>query len=447
MKEYEVVIIGAGPGGYQAAIELGNAGVKTLLIERSKELVGGVCLNFGCVPTKNYLHSASFVSSLPHYMQCGLNFNFQGLNLEQLKSKTGVLITEIRSGILWMLEQSHVDLLYGSASFVDKKTVAVDGENIGFKKCIIATGSKVRELPQLPIDSKFIISSSDVFELNTLPKSIAIIGTGPIGCEFATFFSSFGVEVTLIGRGSQLLSTEDEDISKALLRAFKKSNIHVITSATIAKVALKENGVELFFNEVPESITCEMVLSATGRIPNTGGLNIENTNVKLDEKRFIEVSPSFVTSQENIYALGDSIDTPAFAHTAYAEAKIVAQNIVNNESKTNTHVTPSTIFTNPQIASCGLSEKDAKAQSLDYEVKKAYFKVNAKAKIIGDDAGFAKVIVNAKSGVILGAAVIGAEATEIIHELTLAVEKKVTIAELREVIHAHPTVSEIIAYL
>lgn len=380
-------------------------------------------------------------------MQCGLNFDFNGLNLEQLKDKTTALITEIRTGVLWMLEQSHVELLYGSASFVDEKTVAVDGEQITFKKCIIATGSKTRELPELPLDSKFIISSSDVFELNTLPKSIAIIGTGPIGCEFATFFSSFGVEVTLIGRGSQLLSGEDEDVSKALLRAFKKSNIDVMTSATIAKAELSENGVELFFNERQESITCELVLSATGRIPNTGGLNIENTHVKLDEKGFIEVSPSFVTSQENIYAFGDSIDTPAFAHTAYAEAKIAAHNIVNSESKTNTHVTPSTIFTNPQIASCGLSEKDAKAQGLDYEVKKAYFKVNAKAKILGDDAGFAKAIVDAKSGMILGATIIGVEATEIIHELVFAVEKKLTITELRETIHAHPTVAEIITYL
>ena len=447
MKEVEVVVIGGGPAGYQAALELGKVGVKTLLIEKSKERVGGTCLNVGCIPTKNYLHSASFVSKLPYYMQCGLNFDFNGLNLEQLKTKTTALITEIRTGVLWMLEQSHVELLYGSASFVDEKTVAVDGEQITFKKCIIATGSKTRELPELPLDSKFIISSSDVFELNTLPKSIAIIGTGPIGCEFATFFSSFGVEVTLIGRGSQLLSGEDEDVSKALLRAFKKSNINVMTSATIAKAELSENGVELFFNETQESITCELVLSATGRIPNTGGLNIENTHVKLDEKGFIEVSPSFVTSQENIYAFGDSIDTPAFAHTAYAEAKIAAHNIVNSESKTNTHVTPSTIFTNPQIASCGLSEKDAKAQGLDYEVKKAYFKVNAKAKILGDDAGFAKAIVDAKSGMILGATIIGVEATEIIHELVFAVEKKLIITELRETIHAHPTVAEIITYL
>jgi len=447
MKEYEVVVIGGGPAGYQAALELGKAGVKTLLIERSKERVGGTCLNVGCIPTKNYLHSASFVSKIPYFEQNGISLDFKGLDLEQLKAKTTALITEIRTGVLWMLEQSHVELLYGDASFMDVRTVSVDGEIISFKKCIIATGSKTRELPELPLDSKFIISSSDVFELSALPKSIAIIGTGPIGCEFTTFFSSLGVKVTLIGRSPRLLLSEDENVSKALLRAFKKSNISVITSTTISKVKLFEDGVELFFNESQESITCELVLSATGRIPNTQGLNLKKANIRLDEKGFIEISPWFVTSQENIYALGDSINTPAFAHTAYAEAKVLAKNIINNESNTNTHVTPSTIFTNPQIASCGLREKDAKEQGLDYEVKKAYFKVNAKAKILGDDAGFIKTIVSNKNGVIVGATIIGVEATEIIHELTLAVEKKLTITELREIIHAHPTVSEIITYL
>ena len=235
MKEYEVVIIGAGPGGYQSALELGKAGVKTLLIERAKELVGGTCLNVGCIPTKNYLESASLISKIPHYEQMGLSLEYKGLDLNQLQTKTTELITEIRTGVLWMLEQSHVELLYGNATFINSNTIEVNNEKISFKKCIIATGSKVRELPKLPIDSKQVISSSDVFKLDTMPKSIAIIGAGPIACEFATFFSSFGVEVTLIARSKRLLPNEDEDVSKALLRAFKKSNIKVITSATIEK--------------------------------------------------------------------------------------------------------------------------------------------------------------------------------------------------------------------
>ncbi|MCD6433452.1 MAG: dihydrolipoyl dehydrogenase [Sulfurimonas sp.] len=428
-------------------MKLGEAGVKTLLIDKGKESIGGTCLNVGCIPTKSYLESASFVSKIPYFEQTGINLDFKGLNLAQLREKTIKLKTEIRTGVLWMLEQAKVELLYGSASFVDAKTIEVDDKKITFEKCIIATGSKIRQLPQLPIDSKFIISNSDVFKLNRLPKSIAIVGVGPIACEFATFFNAFGVEVTLIGRSSQLLPNEDEDISKALLRVFKKSNIRIITSATVTKAKLNEDSVELFLDANQESIKCELVLCAIGRIPNCESLNLENANVKVDERGFVEITPSLRSSQKHIYAIGDCIDTPAFAHTAYAEAKIATKNIINSESKTNTHITPSTIFTNPQIASCGLKERDAKKQGREIEVKKAFFKVNAKAKIHGDDSGFAKVIVCAKSAVVLGASIIGVEATEIIHELVFAVEKKLTITELREVIHAHPTVSEIITYL
>ncbi len=448
MKQYEVVIIGAGPGGYQAALELGKAGVKTLLVERSKERIGGVCLNEGCIPTKNYLQSADFVSKIPYFQECGVMMDVKGLNLEQLREKTTSLKNEIRSGVIWMLEQSHVELLYGSASFVDAKTIEVLGERIAFEKCIITTGSQVRELPLLPLDDKRIISSREVFELEHLPSSIAIIGVGPIGCEFATFFNAFGVEVTLIGRSSQLLPSEDEDVSKALLRAFKKLHIKVFTSTTVQKAEVHEKSVKLLINtKTQEHIQCELVLTATGRIPYSEGLHLENAGVKRDEKEFIEINPSFQTAQNHIYAIGDCIATPAFAHTAYAEAKITAQNIIGDKAETNTHINPSTIFTNPTIASCGLKEKEAKKQGRDIEVKKAFFKVNSKAKIHGDDSGFIKMVVCAESDIILGASIIGVEATEIIHEIVLAVEKKLTVKELKGMIYAHPTVSEIISYL
>ena len=447
MKHFEVVVIGAGPGGYQAALELGKASVKTLLIDKAKENIGGTCLNVGCIPTKSYLESASFISKIPHLKQMGVDLDFKGLNLKQLRDKTIALKNEIRTGVLWMLEQSKVEIIYGTASFIDTKTIKLNDENISFDRCIIATGSKVRELPQLPIDSKYIISSNDIFNLLTLPKSITIIGVGAIACEVATFFNAFNVDVTLIGRSNRLLPNEDEDVSKALSRVFKRLNIDIKTSTTIAKAELNEKGVKLLFNETQENIQSELVLSAVGRVPYSDGLNLKNADIKQDEKGFIKVNPSFLTSQEHIYAIGDCIDTTAFAHTAYKEAKIVTQNIIANESKTNTHIIPSTIFTNPQIASCGLKEKDAKEQNIEVEIKKAYYKVNARAKIHGDDSGFAKVVISAKSGVILGATIIGIEATEIIQELVFAVEKKITITELREVIHAHPTVSEIITYL
>lgn len=446
MKEYDVVVIGAGPGGYQAALELGNAGVKTLLIERAKERIGGVCLNEGCIPAKNYLQSASFASSASYYKECGVLFDMKGLDLQQLQTRTTALKNEIRSGVLWMLEQAKVELLFGSAVFVDANTVEISGESIRFKNCIIATGSKSRELPQLPFDGKKIISSSDLFELKSMPKSIAIVGVGSIGCEAATFFNAFGVEVTLIGRGNQLLSQEDEDISKALLRAFKKRNINVLTSAAVSKAEIDAEGVTLFIDG-QEKVRCEVVLSAAGRIPNVEEVHLEKAGVVQNAKGFIEVSSSFKSSQQHIYAVGDCIDTPAYAHTAYAEAKIAARNIIDAADHTNTRLSPSAVFSDPAVASCGLNEKMAKESGVEIEVKKALFKVNSKAKIHGDDSGFAKVIVSTQSGVILGASVIGVEATEIIHELSMAVEKGLTYKEVKEMIHIHPSVSEIISYL
>lgn len=448
MKQYDVVVIGAGPGGYEAAVELGRAGIRTLLIDKSKERIGGTCLNEGCIPTKKYLQSAEYASKAAHFSDCGLSLELKGLNLGKLAEKTVLLKNELRSGVVWLLEKSGVETLYGTAAFVDAHTVDVLGERITFEKAIIATGAQIRETTVLPIDGKRILSSKDVFELVALPKSIVIIGGGAIGCEFATFFNAFGVEVTLIARGAQLLSGEDDDVAKALLREFKKSNIRVLTSTVIQQVEVTDTGVLLSIEgETNEAVECELVLSAIGRDPYTHGLSPENAGVKRNDKGFIEVNAAFQTTQKHIYAVGDCIDTPAFAHTAYTEARIAAHNIINGSGDTNTHINPSTIFSNPQIASCGLSEEEAKAQGRAIKVNKAFYKVNAKAKILGDDSGFAKLIVCADTDVILGAAIIGVEATEIIHEMVMAVEKKLTAEELTTMIHVHPSVSEIVRYL
>ncbi|MEA3372862.1 MAG: dihydrolipoyl dehydrogenase [Campylobacterota bacterium] len=448
MKKYEAVVIGAGPGGYEAALKLAEAGVKTLLIDRNKERLGGTCLNEGCISAKAYLQSAEYVSKASHFSECGVALEVKGLDMARLAEKTVSLKNEIRSGVVWLLEQAGVETLYGSACFIDANSVEVSGERIGFEKCIIATGSAVREMPQLPLEGKRIISSKEVFELESLPASITIVGGGPIACEFATFFTAFGVEVTMIVRGLQLLSAEDKDVAKALLRAFKKRNIKVITSAAVQKAEVNGEGVELLIEAgSQERIRSELLLCASGRIPYTDGLQSENAGVEKNEKGFIAVDASFQTTRNHIYAVGDCIDTPAFAHTAYAEARIAVQNIVSGGAATNTHITPSTIYSDPAVASCGLREKEAKAQGRAVEVKKAFFKANAKAKIEGDDSGFAKMIVCAESGVVLGASIIGVEATEIIHEMVLSVEKKLTAEDLKGMIHAHPSVSEIVSCL
>lgn len=442
--KYDVVVIGAGPAGYKVALELASAGVKTLLIEKSKERIGGTCLNEGCIPTKNYLEVAKYASKASFFSDSGLEIEFKGLNLKKLKNKTKELIKEIRVGISWLLDRVGVETLYGEAKFIDLNTLEIENQKIEFDKAIITTGSKFKEIDNLPLDGKRVISSRDVFELETLPKSITIIGSGAIGCEFATFFNFFGVEVNLIARRDRILINEDEDISKVLMREFKKRNINIFTSSTIEDVKIKDDFVELTLNAQRESIQSEMVLLATGRVPFTTHLNLESAKVDLDNKGFIKVNDFFQTTNKNIYAIGDCIDTFAFAHTAYAEAKILANNIIKNEFNKNSHITPSVIFTEPAIASCGLKEIDAK---VSIEIKKVYFKQIAKAKISGDDSGFLKVIISKDDGVLLGASIVGIEATELIHELVLAVEKRVKIDELTKVIHGHPTLSEIVSFI
>jgi len=448
MRHYDTVIIGAGPGGYESAFELGLAGVKTLLIDKSKTAIGGTCLNVGCIPTKNYLQSASFVSKISHFKSNGLQLVYEGLDLENLREQTTALINELRSGIVWMLDQRKVDTLFGTATFADAHSVLVDGETITFDHCIIATGSFASSAPGIVQNGKNIISSNEVFDLVSIPRSMVIIGSGPIGCEFASFFSAFGTEVTMIVRGSQILPQEDEDVAKALQRVFKKHNVKLMFDTNAVNATEVSEGVLVeTTGEYTDKILCDVVLCATGRSPNTSGLGLEAIGVKLSSKGFINVNPSFQTDLGHIYAVGDCIDTPGFAHTAYTEARIASRNIIHSSAYTNTSLNPSTIFTEPSIGRCGLNEKQATVQGINVDVKKIYYKANAKAKILGDDSGFAKIICEHESGIILGATIIGVEATEIIHEMIIAVQKQMTYKELRSITHVHPSVSEIIRSL
>lgn len=448
MREYDAVVIGAGPGGYETALELGRGGIKTLLIDRAKERIGGTCLNEGCIPAKLYLECAAYASRGTYFNGCGLDVQIGALDMGVLKEKKKALLNELRSGIVWGLDQAGVGFTEGSATFVDAHTLEVSGETIGFKTCVIATGSVFKAVPNLPQDGKRIISSKEVFELDRLPGSVAILGGGAIGCEMASFFSAFGVEVTLIQRRDRLLPSEDAEVAKALMREFKKQGIRVLSGATLEEATPDEEGVGLRIGgENPEEIRCEIVLCATGRSPYTSGLDLEKAGVVRDAKGFIEVNGYLQTSQPHIYALGDCIDTPAYAHSAYFEASIAADTILHGPQRANTPITPSVVFTHPQIASCGLGEEEATKQDRAFEIKKAWFKVNSKAKIYGDDAGFAKIVIDAQNGTILGASIIGADATEIIHEMVVAVEKKITLHELQGMIHAHPTVSEIVRFL
>lgn len=446
MKNYDVVVIGAGAGGYKAALMLCKSGFKTLLIEKSKEKIGGVCLNEGCIPAKTYLQSAELFLKTKWYSELGIELELKGFDLQKLKNKSKDLKDEIRTGVSWLLEQAGVECIYADAVFKDKDTIEVNDLSIGFKKCIIATGSVIRRDPLLPIDGKYIISSHEVFQLEKLPESITIIGGGAIGCEFAVFFNALGVDVTMVSKKEYLIPNQDIDISKALMREFKKRGIKIITFSKVSKMQIKNNRVVLNMNMDNEStIESDMVLLAIGRDPNSKELGLENTDVKVDEKGFVKVNEIFETKQKNIYAIGDCISTLSYAHVASSEAKTVAFNIINNEAIINNSVVPSVVFTIPQIASCGINEKEAKKKNIDVSINKNYYKANPKAKILGDDAGFIKFIIDSKSDEVLGASIVGVEASELIHIITVAIDNNIKYEQLKNSIYAHPTVSEIIA--
>lgn len=445
MKTYDTVVIGAGPGGYEAALELGRSGIRTLLIEREKIRIGGTCLNEGCIPSKQYLEAAEFARKADFFQDLDIVEVSKSLELGRLKAKTTALKDEMRSGMVWMLDRAGVELIYGTAKFKDAHTLEVDGEAVSFEHCIIATGSQIRKIPALPADGKRVLTSRDIFELEHLPASIAIVGGGPIACEFATFFAAFGSDVTLVIRGTQLLSSEDEDVSKALMRAFRQRGISIVTAASPEKTENTPSGVRLYLDAC-EPLECELILSATGRIPRTEGLMLENAGVVCDEKGFVKVTPLFRTSSEHIYAIGDCIPTQPLAHTASAEGRIAAKNIAG-ATLTNVHLSPSAAFSEPAVARCGLNEREAEKLGRKTVVRKGYFKAISKAKIMGDDSGFAKLIVDETDGTVLGAAIVGVGAAEVIHLPAMAVEQKLTADELRSMIRIHPTLSEIMKTL
>ena len=433
MRECDVAVIGAGPGGYMCAELLAKQGKSVCLIE--KRAIGGTCLNEGCVPAKNFLECAQL-----HYKAKLTDFKMPLLCME-----TNTLIETLRKGIETKLSKAGVEILKGEASFEDPYTLHVKGEtslHVKAKNIIIATGSSHRPHPLLSIDKKHILSSREVFALQEVPKRILVVGGGAIGCEFATFFHALGSETVIAEFTPQLIPAEDGDVAEALMREFKKKKIKVHLSANITAYEVTAEGIDVTM-ETPKGevkMQTDLILVSIGRMPNTAALALDKAGVE-SARGFVTVNKRLQTSQPHIYAIGDVIMTPALAHTAYNEALTVAKNMVGGDV-TSAFVIPYVTFCQPQIGSAGKNEKTLNAEGVEFEVKKHFFKSSCKAKIKGDDSGFIKLMVDPVSDTILGACIIGNDATELIHQLIIAINAKVTTKELSEMVFAHPTLSE-----
>ena len=441
---YDVIVIGAGPAGYEVATLLGNAGQNVCIIEKDENRIGGTCLNEGCVPAKNYLETSSYIKKSKYFQNCGVTLGEISFDINELKTATNSLISDLKTGILTKLKKAKVEIKYGNASFVEKNTIKVNEEIISAKKIIIASGSSHKNHPLIPLFEDVIISSREVFELNSIPKSILIIGAGAIGCEFASFFNALGSEVEMAEFTPKIVPIEDDDVSKGLKRELEKQNIKVCVNTNITSYEIKDNSVEVHidYGKKQEVKTFDKILISIGRVPNTNTLDLQNANIA-NTRGFIDVNESLQSvSNEDIYAIGDVIASPALAHVAYYEAKRVAQLILNEEVFSSKTIFPSVTFCTPQVASIGQNEKELKEKLYPYKSKKIFFKANAKAKIKGDDSGFIKILYDTNTNIILGASIIGNEATEIIHQFLIIINTKQTLEDIKKMIFAHPTLSE-----
>jgi len=446
MYNFDVIVIGAGPAGYEVASHLGKGGKSVCIIEKSESTVGGTCLNEGCVPAKNFLETSAYIKKEEYFKSCGVNHTKSSLDMMTLKASTHCLIEDLKVGVFGKLKKAKVTIEYDTASFVDNHTINLKNQNrqITAQDIVIASGSSHRDHPLLKLQDETIISSREVFTLTDIPKSILIIGGGAIGCEFASFFNALGSTVHISEFAPRLVANEDDDVSRTLKREFEKKGISIDLNANVTGYTVNENGVEVNVDtgKKQETQTFEKVLVSIGRVPNTSGLNLEGPNIEQD-RGYIEVNQNLqTTNHDNIYAIGDVLKSPALAHVAYYEAKRVAQHILDKETFSEEYIFPSVTFCTPQIASIGKSEKVLKENGIKFKNKKLFFKTNAKAKIKGDDSGFIKVLYDEETSLILGASIIGNDATELIHQFLIAMNANLGLDDLEKMIFAHPTLSE-----
>lgn len=447
---FDVVVIGAGPGGYVAAIRAGQLGLKTAIIEKDKNL-GGTCLLRGCIPTKALLHTADVFEEFKHAREVGVVAEAVSLDFPQAQKRKNKVVLKLAKGVEFLMKKNKVQVFKGAARIEKPGQITVTREDgttdtVETKNIIIATGSVPRSLPTLPIDGQQIITSDEILELSEIPKSLIVLGAGAVGVEFASMYARFGSDVVIIELLPRLLPIEDEEISVELLKSFKKQGIKSFTGANFQS-AVVENGevrATARIGDQDREFTAERLLVAVGRRAYTDGLGLENTKVEL-ERGYIKVDEFMRTSEPGIYAIGDVVPTPWLAHVASAEGILAVEQIAGKDARPiNYDRVPNCTYCQPEVASVGLTE--AKARERGYDVKVGHFPVPviAKAQILGATEGMVKIVSDKKYDELLGIHIIGPHATELIVEGCVALQMESTVEELIHTMHAHPTVSETI---
>lgn len=445
-KLYDLVVIGAGPGGYAGAIKAAQLGMKVALVEkREGGHLGGTCLNVGCIPTKALLESAKTWTQFSKAETLGFDIGSPKYDWARIMGRKSSIVDDQRKGLQFLMKKNKIDVHLGIGTVTSKNTVEVSGENkatLETKNILLATGSVVRELPFAPSNGKTILTSDTALFVEKVPSSLLVVGGGIVGMEFASMFGRFGSEVTVVEMAPQIVPSCDEECAKELQKAVRKQNVKVETSARITKIEDKGDHCVVGV-EGKDDRTFEAVLVSIGRAPVTSGIGLEKVGISVDERGFVKTDAHYRTNVSNIFAIGDIIATPALAHTATAEALHAVEIMAGKTLKPIDYQTnPNAVYTYPEIASVGKTEAELKQDGTEYKTGKFPFAPMAKAKIEGGTEGFIKILFEPKYHEILGVHIVGAKATELIAEFALGKALETTVDEIANTIHPHPTVSE-----
>ncbi|MDP2210011.1 MAG: dihydrolipoyl dehydrogenase [Bacteroidota bacterium] len=445
-KQYDIAIIGGGPGGYVAAIRAAQLGLKTVVIEKNK--LGGVCLNWGCIPTKALLKNAEIYNHFKHANEFGISYENLQFDFKKIIKRSRDVALRNSKGVEYLFKKHKIDLISGYGKIIGKGKIEVSKEGkpvetINSKHIIIATGARPHSIPGVEIDRKKIISSSEAMILQEPPKSMLIIGAGAIGVEFAYFYNTFGTKVTLVEMMPSILPIEDKEITKLLESNLKKAGIEILTETKVEKVIVGDNvRLSVSTRDGSKEIEGDVTLMAIGVQGNIENIGLDEIGIKY-EKSFIKVDEYYKTNVDGIYAIGDIIGPPLLAHVASAEGITCIEAIAGKKPPVVDYENiPGCTYCQPQVASIGLTEDKAVAQGYELKIGRFPFAASGKARAIGETDGLVKLIFDAKYGGLLGAHILGSDATEMIAELGVAKTLDTTAHELIKTVHAHPTLSE-----
>jgi dihydrolipoamide dehydrogenase len=454
MASFDVIFLGGGPAGYVGAIRCAQLGLSTAVVER--EGLGGTCVLWGCIPAKALLESAALANKVRHAAEFGVNVGDVSYDYGTAMKRSRAVSAQNSKGVEFLFKKYKVTWIKGTGRIAGKRAVSVrtadrkEERHEAQRAVVIATGSRVRGLPQvgLELNKTSVLSSDDVLVLERAPTSMVVVGAGAVGCEFADVFNAFGTQVTLIEVMPNVLPLEDGDVSAELAKAFRKRKLDVVTGAKLGGVKVGKASVSMTVEAGGQKrpLEVETVLVAVGRAPNVDELGLKEAGVQLTDRGFVKINERMETTAAGVYAIGDVTGPPMLAHKGFREGYVLAELLAGQKPHlVNYRNIPNATYCHPEVASIGLTEQQCKEQKLQYKVGKFPFSANGRARTAGETEGFVKVIRDAKYGEILGAHIIGAHATEMIHELAVARENEFTVEEVDLAVHAHPTLSEAVA--